>query len=74
MTGDNTNMFYTERIGEEPRKSTVDRKEEQVIKDAVVAVHEAALKMCDSFKEVHSALGKLAKVAPFDMYMRIVRE
>ena len=52
----------------------VDRKAEQEIKNAVVAVHDAALKMCDSLKEVHSVLGKLAKVAPFDMYMRIVRE
>ena len=28
MTGDNVNIFYTERIGEEPGKSVVDRKEE----------------------------------------------
>ena len=74
MTGDNANIFYTERIGEEPGKSVVNRKEEQEIKDAVVAVHDAALQVCDGLREVHSALGKLAKVAPFDMYMRIVRE
>ena len=67
MTDDNANMFYTERIGEEPRKSAFDRKGEQPMKDAVVAVHDAALKACDS-------LAKLAKVAPFDLYMRIVRE
>ena len=40
----------------------------------MVAVHDAALQVCDGLREVHSALGKLAKVAPFDMYMRIVRE
>ena len=67
-------MFYTERIGEEPRKSSVDRKTEQAIKDAVSAVHDAALKTCDGLKEVHSFLAKLAKVAPFDLYMRIVKE
>ena len=74
MTGDDTNMFYTERIGEEPGKSVEDRKEEQAIKDAVVAVHESALQVCDGLREVHSALGKLAKVAFFNTYMRIVRE
>ena len=26
MTGDDTNVFYTERIGKEPSKSVVDRK------------------------------------------------
>ena len=74
MTDDDANMFYTERIGEEPSKSAVDRKEEQPIKDAVVAVHDAALKACKSLKEVHSALAKLAQVAPFDLYMKIVME
>ena len=74
MTGDDTNVFYTERIGKEPSKSVVDRKEEQAIKDAVVAVHDAALQVCDGLREVHSASGKLAKVASFDTYMRIVRE
>ena len=29
MTGDDANIFYTERIGEEPGKSVVNRKEEQ---------------------------------------------
>ena len=74
MTGDDANVFYIERIGKEPGKSVVNRKEEQEIKDAVVAVHDAALQACDSLNEVHSALGKLTKVAPFDMYMKIVRE
>ena len=67
-------MFYTKRIGEEPGKSAVNRKEEQKIKDAVVAVHEVALQTCDSLREVHSTLAKLAKVAPFDLYMKIVKE
>ena len=62
MTGDDANVFYTERIGEEPGKSAVDSKEEQKIRNAVTAVHEAALQTCNSLREVHSALGKLAKV------------
>ena len=40
MTGDDANVFYTKRMGEEPRKSAVNRKEEQSIKDAVVAVYD----------------------------------
>ena len=32
ITDDDGNMFYTERIGEEPCKSAVDRKEEKKIK------------------------------------------
>ena len=74
MTDDDANEFYTERIGEEPRKSVVDRKAEQAIKDEVSVVHNAALKTCDGLKKVHSSLAKLAKVAPFDLYMRIVKE
>ena len=52
----------------------VNRKEEQEIKDEVTAVHDAALQVCDGLREVHLALGKLANVAPFDIYMRIIRE
>ena len=74
MTGDNANVFYTKRIGEKPGKSTVARKAEQNIEDTVVVVHDTTLKTCDSLKEVHSASGNLAKVNPFDTYMRIVRE
>ena len=44
------------------------------MKDAVAAVHDAALHACNNLREVHSSLGKLTKVAPFDMYMRIVKE
>ena len=73
MTGDDANVFYAKRIGEEPGKSVVNRKEEQEIKDAVVAVHDTALQACDGLRKVHSALGNLAKVAPLDMHMSIVR-
>ena len=40
----------------------------------MAAVHNSALQVCNSLREVHSALRKLAKVAALDMYMRIVRE
>ena len=43
------------RIGEKPAKSVVNRKEEQEIKDAVAAVHDAALQVCDGLREVHWA-------------------
>ena len=55
-----TNKTINQSI--KPGKSAVDSKEEQKIRNAVTAVHEAALQTCNSLREVHSALGKLAKV------------
>ena len=50
------------------------RNQEQAVKDAVAKVHDATLQACDSLKVVHQSLCKLRKVAPLDLYLKVVRE
>ena len=52
VTDDDAEIWHTERISEEPGKTAIDRDQEQAIKDAVVAVHDATLSTCDSLKVV----------------------
>ena len=55
-------------------KTVLDRDQEQAVKAAVIAVHNAALHACDSLQVVHQKLCELGKVAPLNIYLKVVRE
>ena len=74
MMDDDAETWYTERVGEEPGKTAVDRDQEKAVKEAVVKVHDAVLQACDSLKVVHQSLCELGKVAPLDLYLKVVME
>ena len=74
VTDDNAEMWYTERLGEEPGKTAVNRDQEKQDKETVVKVHDAVLQAWDSLKVIHQSLYELGKVVPLDLYLKVVRE